>query len=202
MKIAQIITFLFLIGITSSKAQNTAVDSSFIKVFNESEMKDLEKIQSFFLNKICLSNKPETDVIECYKNYFENIGKGSVSGNLDLMIPFTDQIKIYKEINKSTFNEIWVIEKLNNKINGNEYERIQINLDGKYAKFLKELSLEYSELKDYYEFLESKGDYSISAISQYYGQIPENEIIKLKDDRMSFISTIYFLTLNDQLLRN
>lgn len=201
MKTIQTIILFVLIGFVS-KAQNLDSETTFTNIFNESEIKDLEKIQSFFNDKVCSQNIAEKNLVECYENYFKKIGKSSYTGNFNLLIPYSEQLNIYSEISKATFNEIWKIKELTNELNGKKYQEIKINLEGKYAKFLKELSLEYPEITEYYDFLESEGDYSISAISQYYAQISEDEINKMSDIRMRFISAIYFLTLNDKLLRN
>jgi uncharacterized protein YozE (UPF0346 family) len=197
MNIIKIVSLLVLINFTPSYSQD--INNLISEVFNESEIYDLKKIETFFINKICIKNKKNH--VKCFNKYFENIGKAKTTGNFDLMIPFSEQKNLYSNIKKSTFDEIWIFEEYKNEINQKENKKLRININGKYFKFLENLSYEYSEIKDYCEFIESNGDYSVALISESFGQLSENDIMKLKDKRMELVSIIFFLTLNDQLKR-
>ena len=94
-------------------AQFTSVELR--KNFNPKELHELEKINTFFLSKICENN--QMNYSTCFEeNYFEIVSTGI--DPLIEKINFEKQLSLYGNISEHIFNEIWNFGKLSRKENG------------------------------------------------------------------------------------
>ena len=195
-KIFQLITILFLINF-SAKSQERLNDNSTIKtVFNEIEIKDLETILNFFDNKICeTENINKSNILECYSSFFERMAKSENAGSIEFRIPFNEQENIYKLINQTTFDEIWIFGKNWKRETNQTFKYLSYNLNGKYVKFLEKLGIENKVIKTYIESLYAAGDISPSMFANVLMGYKNYDIT---NSQIRLMIAIHYLTLNDQ----
>lgn len=83
-------------------------NSTVTKVFNDSEIHNLTLILEFFNKQICsLENTKGSDINDCYNKFIQRMTESAETGNMEINIPFKEQIKLYNAIDEQTFNEIW-----------------------------------------------------------------------------------------------
>ena len=215
-----IITLLFIIGCNEKDGLKS--NSTITKVFNDTEVEDLTLLLDFFENQICsIEDKPLSNLNECYNSFIQSMTKSAETGNLDIKISLNKQKDIYRQINDSTFNEIWhvgwIIEPSkkvaikdalsppkNKKSfadvfgNSDSLSRIDLVPNGKYSLFLKEYGNQSPVIKKYYQYLTDASTLSpgmVSSIMMNY------DYYDIKDVRMKLVFAIHYLTLNDQTNR-
>ncbi len=82
------------------------------ETFNKSEIKDLQIIFDFFNEQICDSKELNKDSLnECYEKYCSEIRKQQKTEyEFNTRVNFEQQLEMYKQIDKSTFKEIWYFQ--------------------------------------------------------------------------------------------
>ncbi|MCL7764298.1 hypothetical protein MPF19_12800 [Polaribacter sp. Z014] len=172
-------------------------DEMLSNFFTDNELKDLVKIVDFFESEICLDNsltKPEN---------YQAFTKKSVKNFLDdsrskLKINYTNQQKLYKNIDTSFFKEIWVIVPKENRVSKGfkfiKEEHYNINVLGKYFQFLKENSSKDEYFKETYKsaYISNSINFAVAASSLY--KITPKEYASIT--RRLFFA-IYYLTINE-----
>jgi len=104
---------------------------------------------------------------------------------------------MYRQINKSTFDEIWTLFEYKGFKPDTMIEfglRINYNFNGKYYKFLKEFGKDNKYIEHYFDTHEQLKDFAPTML--FY--LMENyDKINVKDIRVQLLIAIHFLTLND-----
>lgn len=200
MKILQLLIILLLIN-HSVKSQEKLGENITIKsVFNESEIQDLETILVFFDNKICeTENINKSNISECYRSFFERMAESEKTGIIEFRVPFEEQRNIYKKINQSTFDEIWIFGKSWKRKTNQTFRFLSYNLNGKYVEYLEELGNENKIIKNYIDTLLAAGD--ISPI-MFANVLMGYKNYDIADIRIRLMIAIHYMTLNDQEERN
>jgi hypothetical protein len=205
-KYFQLIVLFILIGFSSASQENLKSNSTITTVFNESEIEDLTRILNFFEEHICSTQHVEiSKLADCYQSFFERMEEAVETGDIELKIPFEEQLNLYKQINESTFNEIWVLGKTMrfNSSDPLEYsdtlKYLSIKYDGKYVKFLEELAIENNVLNFYHFSFKANGGISPSMIASL---LTNYDIYNINDLRVRLVVAIHYLTMNDQFERN
>ena len=175
-------------------------DTLIKKSFNESEIKDLQKIFDFFNNEICSSNYEKLN--ECYLNYCSK-RKKQIEQNVELEfsmnINFEEQQKLYSKIQTNTFKEIWSFQKsIPVRDRKDTLKYLSFNDNGKFVKFLKQYGNENKRIKNYYDSFLKYRDISPS---MFAGVLMEFKDYDIDDIRTKLIFAIHYLTFNDQNLR-
>lgn len=196
MKKVYYVFLLLLIGCKPVHQQGLDSIQTITKVFDESEIKDLEKILHFFNKQICKTENIEnTDVNECYQRFFKRMKEQEKTGEFETEISFQEQENMYKQISESTFNQIWVFAESCHPDSPESLKEIVFNNNGKYLKYLKELGRKNDLIKNYYESYNSVGDISPTMIGSV---LMEYEEYNISDVRIQLLIAIHYLTLNDQ----
>jgi len=95
-----------------SKSIELKSNKTISETFNESEINDLQIIFDFFNGQICDSNKLDYySLNECYEKYCSEIREQQKTENeFNPKLDFEQQLEMYKQIDKSTFKEIWYFQ--------------------------------------------------------------------------------------------
>ncbi|MCH7524630.1 MAG: hypothetical protein IIC74_06380 [Bacteroidetes bacterium] len=101
--------------------------------FNRQQIKDLNKINSFFIEEVLKNEDFKKGIENLYKTLY-TLGLETILKNID----YEKQKKIYNSISESTFNEIWEIKINTGRFEGEEY--ILPRYKGKFQLYLNQLS--------------------------------------------------------------
>jgi len=168
--------------------------------FTPEQIADLKKITDFFQEQMCL--KMESDFKTCYEwtphEYLEASGNGFWS-----IINFEEQKKLYEQISKSTFDEIWDFCETS-YFNPNEIkvQEICAVYNGKYQKFLADLGNSNPRIAEYLKRIQASGDYSSMDIQHWDVLKINKKYFDLNDPNIQLILAIHYLSMNDQGSRN
>lgn len=166
--------------------------------FSTEQISDLNKISAFFKNQMCLNM--DSDLGTCYKRipheYLEATGNGFWT-NID----FEKQKELYKEISKSTFDEIWMFCNSTEYPSGKESKSLCAVSNGKYYKYLQSLGNKNPRIAKYAERINASGDFNGLDI-QYWEVLKNKKYFNLKDPNIQLILAIHYLSINDQQMRN
>jgi hypothetical protein len=199
-KYFQLVVVFILIGISSTSQENLKSDSTITTVFNETEIKDLTKILNFFEEHICATQHVAlSNIAGCYQSFFERMQKADETGVVEIKIPFVEQQNLYKQINESTFNEVWNFGKSWKYSSTDTLNTISLKYESKYIKFLEELGNGDNTIRVYYISFKNEG--SISP-SMFFGLLLNYDNYIINDIRVRLVIAIHYLTLNDKYERN
>ncbi len=192
-------TMIIALSCTNQRKNDLLNDETIKESFNTTEINDLTKIQSYFDKSIGLTeNENQENLEKVYTDFFlqnSNIEKVS---DFKLSINFNDQKKLYNQLDKKTFDNIWEIS-WSTKWNSNDtLKHIQLNRHGKYTEFLKTVGKQDSVINNYYNSLEIAGDISPSMFADL---IKNYKNYNVNDPKIRLIIAIHYLTLNDQFER-
>lgn len=194
----QLLIIVLILGLTNcSVGQKRLVDDKIIKKsFSESEIQDLQLLYDFFNQSISDS---ESDIEDCYDDFFIQVKQAADSGSMYLPIPFEKQKKVYDKFQDSTFYQIWAFGKTWTPENPNDTLReVYFRWDGKFVSFLKKAGKKDEFIKAYHESVEATGGLVPSIIA---GIIMNYEKLNIEDPKVKFVIAIHYLTLNDQYKR-
>lgn len=196
------ILFFILISCSIKEKRKLESDSIITSVFNKTEIQDLQTILNFFNKQICENEDFDgQNINNYYQDFMKRLKSESIesNGTIYLEIPFEEQLKMYKRIENSTFNEIWLFGKSFPLGSSTDtLKSIFINHSGKYPKFLKEVGKKDSIINIYQEQLSNSGDISPQMFSSL---LMGYENYNIKDIKVRLVIAIHYLTLNDENLR-
>ncbi|MBC8489660.1 MAG: hypothetical protein H8D45_26880 [Bacteroidetes bacterium] len=198
-KLYQIIALIILIGCSGSNQENLQSNSTIIKIFNKSEIRDLTRILEFFNKQICTNQQlGKKNFNDCYLSFFERMSEVEKIGSIKIKISFDEQKKMYAQLSDSTFNQIWTFGKVVNRLSNDTLQQIEIKYDCKYVDFLNQLGKDYNVINKYYENFRSIGDIGPSMVADL---LINHDSYNFKDIRVKLFVAIHYLTLNDQYER-
>ncbi len=189
----KIILINLLLLLFFSCNENSNVNKELGDNFNDNQVKDFDTILIFFKNQACNGS-------ESFKNCIENIVKKSNtegSKYLSNTFDYSEQEKLYDNINRSTFNAIWLFCKTSNPEKNISYESLCFNNKGGYESYLKQLSTKSNFHKSYYEDITNSGDFSPEW--KFAQNIVSNkDNFDFSDYNNQLIIAIHYLSLSDQ----
>jgi len=191
-KKTSIILVLFLLYSCTTNFETTELKSH----FDTEQISDLKVLTKFFKSKICEDNS--SGFKNCYENIYPEFLEKDWNPILE-RIEYKNQIEVYKQINKSTFNDIWTFCEITECCPDIKYNRACLNLDGKYFSFLKEISNSNTIVNKYTKWIIETGDIQLGYL--------ENEILNnqsefnLNNPNLQVILAIDYLSQNDQQKR-
>lgn len=161
--------------------------------FTKCQIKDLEKITSFFKNQICKDQAYDFEI--CFKEFFSQVYANNqrvIWGYFD----FDKQQELYGSISKSTFDEIWSFSKYTRYKDKGEFKSICSSFNGKYQKFVSEVGINNESIKKYASGLAGKG--AFEDIFMLLGRINENpKNFDFSDPNIQLILSVHCLSLID-----
>ncbi len=145
-------------------------DEILTKVFSQTELKTIEKVIKYYDDYVILQTDTQLSIDKAYNTFFDK--KTSLvieASDFNLLLPDkNDRINFYHTLDKVVLSEIYDInDTLTVHFRGeNEPRKIyspysfDLNYNGKYVTFLKELSSRNDFFKKYYESILVAGDIS------------------------------------------
>ena len=140
------------------------------KVFNKTELKTIEKIIKYYDDYVISQTDNQLSIDKAYIAFLDkNASLATSTGDFNLFLPDkNERIEFYKTLDKSVLTEIYDIrDTLTIHFRGEDEARqfyspfsFNLNYDGKYVSFLKELSSKSEFFKNYYESIQVAGDIS------------------------------------------
>ena len=199
MKQLLLLTFILTI-VSCSRTDEKLRDNQTIKsVFDNKEIRDLEKILTFFEYQICkIENINSDNVLICYESFFIRMDKAEESGDIDIQVPFENQMELYDKIDTSTFNQLWTFNWSWKFGSPDSLKSITFNYEGKYVRFLESFGRENKIIKDYYDSFQAAGDISPNNVAKLLKMYKDYDI---KDIRIRLLIAMHYLTMNDQYKR-
>jgi len=193
-----VVTVWSIFSCTYNTEKKLLANKTVVAIFDKAEIKDLSVIIDFFNKRICMNEQIEKgNITECYQRYFRDLENISPTKLWGLEISFKEQLQLYHKISDNTFNQIWVISEKKPRQYTFSLKGINLNLFGKYDKFLKEFGKECSIIKEINDTY-----HAIGSVGPGFWAIKLLENIEQMDDiRFQLVVAIHFLTLNDEVER-
>ena len=162
----------------------------------------MRKILTFFNEQIC----DNENVIECYQSFLKRVAEQQEECiDIEINIPFQEQLKMYNQINENTFNQIWDFN--------SSADYPDFNINGKYLKFLEKFgkkniiieqyldrymscrctSVPFFSIVIYLEDFDEQGSRRVKYIYEDYD---------VEDERIQLAIAIHYLILNDKFERH
>ncbi len=190
------ILYIILISISVSSCSQKFRSTELKDNFSRDEIKDLQKLKSFFQSQMCGSTDDFKSCIDSLIPYLGEHGYVPILEN----VKFEEQKELYSNFKSNLFSEIWEFGKARNLRENKTYKSMGLNIEGKYALFLKDLSKRNPDLEQYYERIMGAGDWeSMGLLQQRIYTNPE--YYDLKDPSIQVLIAVHFLTQNDQQKR-
>ena len=190
------ILYIILISISVSSCSQKFSATELKDNFNGAEIKDLQKLKSFFQSQMCGSTDEFKSCIDSLIPYLVEYGYIPILENVD----FEEQKELYSNFESDLFSQIWDFGKARNMRDNKTYKSIRLNTEGKYSLFLKDLSKRNSDLEQYYESIMGAGDWeSMGLLQQRIYTNPEH--YDLKDPSIQVLIAVHYLTQNDEQKR-
>lgn len=179
-----LLTYLFCIVFLLQLLSFKESDEMLTKVFNQPELKTIEKIIKYYDNYVISQTDNQLPIDEAYFVYFEKM-KTSIKKADDFyqFLPSIDErIAFYNALDKKILSEFYDIkDTLTIRVKGENEARqfyspfsFTLNYDGKFVSLLKELSSKNEFFNNYYESVQAAGDISptnYSMLIQYCNKI-------------------------------
>jgi len=191
-----ITTILILQVFNSCKTQYSVAELN--AHCTKEQIADLEEITVFCKSEMCLHM--DSDFKACYERipleYLEATGSGFWTN-----IGFDEKKKLYEQISKSTFNEIWMFCESTYYPNETKTMSICANATGKYQKFLADLGKTNPRIAKYAEEIQASGDFNGLHV-QYWEVLKDKKSFDLNDPNIQLVLAIHYLSMNDDTMRN
>ena len=199
MKKIKIIFIVFWVSLTANSQEELLSDTTIKSVFNHSEIEDLKHIMDYFEAHICVSdNANKNSEVDCYKSFLRRALHLINKGENVTVAALSDQQKLYKEINRKTFDHIWKFEYELGSRSSDTLRVINFNDKGKYAQYLEALGKDSELISKYYESFITAGGMSPSL----WGFLLEPKFYDINDIRLRLVIAISYLTMNDYVQRH
>lgn len=190
------LVFIITISCTSVRQDRLPDDEIVKSTFSPGEIEDLSKILSFFDQQISMRDKgSEKSPDESYQRFFKELSEVKTTGDLSIPIDFKKQNDLYTELNESTLKQIWSYGWIVKWGTTDTLKNMQLNRDGKFAKFLKKSGENNRVIKKYAESLEIAGEISPAIIGDLLKNYSNYD---MNDPKIRLMVAIHYLTLNDQ----
>lgn len=165
--------------------------------FTDNELQNLAKIVDFFESEIIINqNLSKTENYKVFTNKSANYVLQN--DTFKLKIDYKNQQKLYGSLDSSFFKEIWVFYAQKKWKVGNlhfeEEAQYNINIVGKFFKYLKDLSKHDSIVNDFHKNASISNDINFPAGAQFLAQIQKEEFQSI--NRKLFFA-FYFLSANE-----
>jgi hypothetical protein len=190
------ITSIFFIGLAIYGCSPSFESKELNSNFTKSELSDLQKLTDFFQSQMCVDAANFKSCADSIVPQLIEHGYLPILENID----YQSQVQLYQTFESGLFSEIWSFCENRNFRSGITHHSVCLNADGKYVKFLADLSLRNSDLKEYYDLLISSGDWESMGLLETK-LITNPKSYDLNDPCMQVLVSVHFLTQNDQQKR-
>jgi hypothetical protein len=158
MKIIITIQFLW-IGIFSCTGQSEL--GTLEAYFRPDEIVEIQMLIDFVEKEIMTNCKHSKQL--CYKGFFDEFQNMEANMDLELPLSKSGQLQLLENLDAAIFNDIWRIcenEKSFKKDSTVLIQRICPNSEGRFARFLTDLTMKHRKLAQYGSSFEATGDFT------------------------------------------
>jgi len=161
MRYVTLILMIFLLSCSESKVITLENDPLITKHFNDSDIKEFQKILSFFDNVVTQNCDKKDDLIYCYNKYLSNLLYDVDStGGFDPRLNLNKLNILVDSLNRSTFNKIWIYSWSKKRESLDTNQVIVANNGAEYFNYLNDLGQTDTIYKNYYDYYYLTGDLS------------------------------------------
>jgi hypothetical protein len=190
------ISFFICLSLILLGCKNEFSSPELEKHFTQSQIEDLNKINTFFISEFLKSTKKNyKDAFLAFKDSLKFNGK--FSNNDEIL--FKKQLKLYNSISNSTFNEIWELNTSEGPRYPNE-KYIKAKVYGKYYLFLNEIEDKNEFARTCYSKIEATGEYNPLHLDSYFYY--NHDTFDYQNFHNQLILAIYYLTAIDEYERD
>ena len=157
--------------------------------FTKRQIRDLNKINNFFIEDVLKNEKFKKGIENLYKTLY-TVGLDTILKNVD----YEKQKKLYNSISTYTFDEIWkIMTNPSERFKGEQY--IGPKYKGKFQLYLRQLSNTNHFASDCFNNMEKSGDFNML----YFNTYINNNFYKMNFDDFNnqLIISVYFLSMID-----
>ncbi|GAB4157193.1 MAG: hypothetical protein Tsb0033_08710 [Winogradskyella sp.] len=177
--------FLICLSLTLLSCKNEYSSPELEKHFTESQIEDLNKIKTFFINDIM-----NVDMDNFHKNFINEVEKMEASGS-----PYFSKKKIdsvLSSISADTFNEIWEKRIDSTQLKNKIYDYLLPKYQGKYQIFLADISKKNKAVDHYYRRMINSGDFNRLSMLGYIKEYPKE--FDLKNINIQILLAIQYIS--------
>lgn len=185
-------------------SENLITDETAKTIFTSTELKGIEEMIKFVDDAVS-DGVEATDINQAYHAFFDKLASYLVKGDF-LPSLFKDSIKFkYLEtIDNTAFDAIWRMDNYVRMIRYRDtiltdvhgFKTLQVNLDGKYLKYLKETGKTDSFYEGLYNSFEIAGDMPASTYTWFPMHHQEFDFSLFKD---RLWATVFLLWMGDPI---
>lgn len=165
------------------------------KYFEPNEIAELDSIRVYFNEQILYHCQDSKGLASCYRQFFELLRH---QRSLDTLLSYEKQWKFYPKIDRQVFNSIWsyAVHRANETSSRKYYNSIDYAPEGRYRKFLKEVSEDEPYFKQYVEPITSSGTLPPNLL---VGFARDSSGLNFDNLRHQLILAVHFMTFLDQI---
>lgn len=190
---------LMLWGCAAPSENTLSEDAAFQAIFDQAEIDGLQQLFDFFNAHICTAGQQE-GLTACYQVFLERLREEQKAGHLSIGIPLPSQQVLYERIPDEAFRAIWMettaISQGRGETGRDTFSTVEINLQGKYMAFLKQIGERDERIQNYHNRIATLGSIGPSNIADL---LINYDAYRIEDIRTKFIIAVHYLTLNDRL---
>lgn len=182
-----IIAFLTLLLLNGCNQSGNLIE----KHYSNDELAELDNLSDFIIDE--MSKDCEGLLQDCLYQYFEQFKGIGANEEFGLKISQDAQKRLIDNLDKTLFDDIWIVCKVQRSTGSDSLIKIRqlyINHEGRFARFLMEMTENRNELRAYAEPFKFVRDYTPAM----------NSTLLKSPDRFDFLSKDEFLLVTTHLL--
>jgi hypothetical protein len=169
------------------------------EIFSPDELKGIEKMITYVDRQVSeITN--ETDINESYHTYFNELSFDVFPA----LVKDTAKFKFLETIDEEAFSTIWRMDDHKRMVKTKDtvltdlhgFKSLELNYNGKYLNYLKEIGKTDKRYAEIYESIEIAGDLSPSAVAWFRDHHQELDFTLFKD---RLWATVLLLRMGDPL---
>ena len=179
-------------------------DKTAKEIFNPAELKGIEKMISFVDSEI-YDNTNTTDINQNYHTYFDKFKSYVANGKMfPALVKDTTKFKFLETIDKEVFAAIWRMDDYMKMVKYKDttltdlygFKTLQLNYQGKYLNYLKEIGKSDKRYAEIYKNIEIAGDICPATFEWFPAHHQEFDFTSFKD---RLWATVFLLRMGDPL---
>ncbi len=192
---ATMLIITVFLGCSRTDTKETKLqDNKILKnYFDDNEISELSDIVTFFDSKVQESCSKKT-LDDCYKWYFANFE--TIFKEKGIQIDTVGYGELLNSLDTKVFDEIWgYAQRYLRKINAVSYEKqkdLELNVNGKYFKFLSEYSKKNKDLSVYVSSIKTTGCIAPVSIADF---LTNYKNFDFNNELNRLIFAVHFITL-------
>ncbi|MCE7995607.1 MAG: hypothetical protein HEP71_26750 [Roseivirga sp.] len=187
------VPLLFILILTSCGLSQNKEDIIH-KYYSDNEIAQLDKLIDFVIKEV--SKDCNQSITDCFMGYFQQFEDLAASAEIEPNLSVSKQKALLNQLAQPLFEDIWTFNQWQRSVEIDSVQNILVlspRHDGKFARFLIEVTKNHDKLAGYGNTFKEMGDYMPSMNGQLI-QIPQSFNFESKDELLLLV--IHLLTLN------